>query len=264
MSNILSHSAAPKPILQIDVPMLIDGLLQECDCSRCSLVNSAVYQKMERLVSLAGGQKPPNCFAVVCCCGGERASGAHARPRSGARGCPSLSSSSAAVECEADGRAGAVQCCADHSGNPPQLQPRQTEGQPGGASDEMVLETGSSGLWAGVSGVPGLGVSIPRPASSCLDSEWDRHEPGRNAATPAGSRNIPRPALSPRSSSCRSSGRSTGSRGSSALSAGLSGGSSASSEQSRGNYSSRSDSAFSVPRVKSPLRGDTAATVSQG
>merc|ERR1711892_851388 len=109
----------------------------------------------------------------------------------------------------------------------------QSEIQSENNSDEMVLET--SHLWNGVSGVPGLGVSVPRPRSSApgysLD-EWDRHENG-----------------------CRSSGRSTGSRGSSALSQGLSNGSSASSAK----YSNRSDSVFSVhaplPRIQSPLRG---------
>merc|ERR1712018_191550 len=129
----------------------------------------------------------------------------------------------------------------------------------------MVLDT-SSHLWNGVSGVPGLGVSIPRSLSSSrpvssLD-EWDRHDRRQvGSRSSAGMSSftgvkvdIPR-VLSPRSSSCRSSGRSTGSRGSSALSHGLSNGSSASSAK----YSNRSDSVFSVhaplPRIQSPLRG---------
>ena len=159
------------------------------------------------------------------------------------------------------------------------LQPHHSgEGQSAGPQpchpcdrcDEMVrLET--SHLWSGVSGVPGLGVSIPRSLSasrpvSSLD-EWDRHDGhnkhdkiserktsmqslrSKDLQQQVGSRNtangqlsivsgvkvdIPR-VLSPRSSSCRSSGRSTGSRGSSALSQGLSNGSSSSSSK----YSNR-------------------------
>ena len=127
------------------------------------------------------------------------------------------------------------------------------------------LET-SGGLWSGVSGVPGLGVSIPRSVSSGRPvsslSEWDSHEgrerrsksDNRRAAVhgieglrdPASSKvsplslvsgvkvDIPR-VLSPRSSECRSSGRSTGSRGSSAISQNLSHGSSSSSSK----YSNR-------------------------
>ena len=138
-------------------------------------------------------------------------------------------------------------------------------------SDMVRLETGG-GLWSGVSGVPGLGVSIPRSLSSGRPvsslSEWDSHEnrerrsnsdnrrasvhgikglrdPG-SASCQAGSKvsplslvsgvkvDIPR-VLSPRSSECRSSGRSTGSRGSSAISQNLSHGSSSSSSK----YSNR-------------------------
>ena len=134
------------------------------------------------------------------------------------------------------------------------------------AVDMVRLET--SHLWTGVSGVPGLGVSIPRSLSSSrpvssLD-EWDRHDhrhknSDRKNSVPllqpprcnskdqqvgSNSRNnsregslsvvLPR-VLSPRSSSCRSSGRSTGSRGSSALNQGLSSGSSSSSSK----YSNR-------------------------
>ena len=132
-------------------------------------------------------------------------------------------------------------------------------------SDMVRLET-SGGLWSGVSGVPGLGVSIPRSVSSVRPvsslSEWDSHEgrerrsnsDNRRASVhgikglrdPASSKvsplslvsgvkvDIPR-VLSPRSSECRSSGRSTGSRGSSAISQNLSHGSSSSSSK----YSNR-------------------------
>ena len=139
--------------------------------------------------------------------------------------------------------------CAGHCrhNNNSALQPQYHEGQTG-AGPDMVLDT-SSHLWNGVSGVPGLGVSIPRSLSSSrpvssLD-EWDRHDRRQSVKKEGqvGSRSsagmssftgvkvdIPR-VLSPRSSSCRSSGRSTGSRGSSALSQGLSNGSSASSSK---------------------------------
>ena len=126
------------------------------------------------------------------------------------------------------------------------LQPQYNEGQTG---PDMVLDT-SSHPWNGVSGVPGLGVSIPRSLSSSrpvssLD-EWDRHDRTRQVGSRSSAGmsgftgvkvDIPR-VLSPRSSSCRSSGRSTGSRGSSALSQGLSNGSSACSAASS-KYSNR-------------------------
>ena len=279
----------------------------------CSLVNSAVYQKM---MTIAGQHQP---YYIMCCCSGpgqkrECLSDAHAHASTRALCCSGLTD-----QYELDHRLG--YCCS----GPTQLQPRNHEGQHlrggleevgghqviqhhqvgehqslplcGGScehgesqsennSDEMVLET--SHLWNGVSGVPGLGVSIPRPRSSAPGSsleEWDRHEYGpqrkqedserkssvsttssNKKDSQVGSRNsgplslsgvkveLPR-VISPRSSSCRSSGRSTGSRGSSALSQGLSNGSSASSAK----YSNRSDSVFSVhaplPRIQSPLRG---------
>ena len=135
-------------------------------------------------------------------------------------------------------------------------------------SDMVRLET-SGGLWSGVSGVPGLGVSIPRSLSSGRPvsslSEWDSHETRerrsnsdnrrasvhgikglRDSETVSSSKvsplslvsgvkvDIPR-VFSPRSSECRSSGRSTGSRGSSAISQNLSHGSSSSSSK----YSNR-------------------------
>lgn len=113
-------------------------------------------------------------------------------------------------------------------------------------SGEMGPET-ASGLWSGVSGVPGLGVSIPRPRHGALE-EWDRHDrgesqrSGRRRSEMVGSRvELPR-VLSPRSSSCRSSGRSTGSQGSS--SAVMSGGSSGGSAK-YSSHSRRSDSGFS-------------------
>ena len=144
-------------------------------------------------------------------------------------------------ECQSGQSAG--HHCRHHNNNSA-LQPQYNEGQtgPGGPSQpDMVLDT-SSHLWNGVSGVPGLGVSIPRSLSSSrpvssLD-EWDRHDRRQvGSRSSAGMSSftgvkvdIPR-VLSPRSSSCRSSGRSTGSRGSSALSQGLSNGSSASSSK---------------------------------
>jgi hypothetical protein len=73
---------------------------------------------------------------------------------------------------------------------------------------------GASGLWSGVSGVPGLGVSIPRPAGGPRLAEWDRHcRPEGSQAQPTGP--PARRELGARSSSCRSSGRSTASQGSS-------------------------------------------------
>jgi len=277
-----------------------------------SLVNSSVYQKM---MTIAGQHQQ---YYIMCCCSGPGQlkeclshQPAHAPPRA-------ICCSGLTDQYELDHRLG--HCCS----GPTQLQPRNHEGQhPRGGleevgghqvihhhqvgehqslnlfgvgseqsenqseknSDEMVLET--SHLWSGVSGVPGLGVSIPRPRSSAPGSsleDWDRHEYGckrrqeeveRKSSvsttsskkdSQVGSRNsgqlslsgvkveLPR-VISPRSSSCRSSGRSTGSRGSSALSQGLSNGSSASSAK----YSNRSDSVFSVhaplPRIQSPLRG---------
>ena len=128
------------------------------------------------------------------------------------------------------------------------------------SADMVRLEPGSS-LWSGVSGVPGLGVSIPRSLSSGRPvsslSEWDSHEArerrsnsDNRRASVHGTRgvtgvsphtphthtqtHIPR-VLSPRSSEGRSSGRSTGSRGSSAISQNLSNGSSSSSSK----YSNR-------------------------
>ena len=139
---------------------------------------------------------------------------------------------------EGQGGQSAGHHCRHHNNSA--LQPQYNEGQTG-AQPDMVLDT-SSHLWNGVSGVPGLGVSIPRSLSSSrpvssLD-EWDRHDRrqvGSRSSAGMSSFNgvkvdIPR-VLSPRSSSCRSSGRSTGSRGSSALSQGLSNGSSASSSK---------------------------------
>merc|ERR1719187_45655 len=267
-------------------------------------------------MTIAGQQHHQPYYILHCCSGQVRQDcvshqRAHAPPRA-------ICCSGLTDQYELDHRLG--HCCS----GPTQLQPRNHEGQHqrggleevgghqvihhhqvgehqslplyGGPcehseiqsennSDEMVLET--SHLWNGVSGVPGLGVSIPRPQSSAPGSsleEWDRHEYGckrkpedveRKSSVPTsttkkdsqvGSRNsgplslggvkveLPR-VISPRSSSCRSSGRSTGSRGSSALSQGLSNGSSASSAK----YSNRSDSVFSVhaplPRIQSPLRG---------
>ena len=134
-------------------------------------------------------------------------------------------------------------------------------------SDMVRLET-SGGQWYGVSGVPGLGVSIPRSLSSGRPvsslSEWDSHETRERRSNSDNRRasvhgikglrdseassskvsplslvsgvkvDIPR-VFSPRSSECRSSGRSTGSRGSSAISQNLSHGSSSSSSK----YSNR-------------------------
>lgn len=162
-----------------------------------------------------------------------------------------------------------VQSRVDDNSEPEASDRGQTECS--ACSDMVRLET-SGGLWSGVSGVPGLGVSIPRSLSSGRPvsslSEWDSHE-GRerrsnsdnrrasvhgikglrdsvSASSQAGSKvsplslvsgvkvDIPR-VLSPRSSECRSSGRSTGSRGSSAISQNLSHGSSSSSSK----YSNR-------------------------
>ena len=160
-----------------------------------------------------------------------------------------------------------VRCEKQRTGLQPPACSSSSEGQSGqgGAGQGECGECGAmvhcsrtaetSGLWAGVSGVPGLGVSIPRSVSSSrpvssLD-EWDQHDlhslhsRGQHAASAvtsdrrASTRHVsskaalPRVAssMSPRSSSCRSSGRSTASRGSSALSQGLSNGSSSSSSK---------------------------------
>merc|ERR1712001_733849 len=125
--------------------------------------------------------------------------------------------------------------------SPPLAQPAQ------GRECSLAAQEAGSGLWSGVSGVPGLGVSIPRPHQSLLE-EWDRHDHcdnrsshRRRSEVVGGRVELPR-VLSPRSSSCRSSGRSTGSQGSSSAitSGGSSGGSAKYSSQSR-----RSDSGFS-------------------
>ena len=191
-------------------------------------------------MTIAGQQPPPPgpCYIISCCCSPGAAP--HWEGGAGRSVCREPG------QCQAGQSAGHCRC--RHNKNSA-LQPQYNEGQP---QPDMVLDT-SSHLWNGVSGVPGLGVSIPRSLSSSrpvssLD-EWDRHDRRQpvKKESQVGSRSsagmssfngvkvdIPR-VLSPRSSSCRSSGRSTGSRGSSALSQGLSNGSSASSSK----YSNR-------------------------
>ena len=215
------------------------GTSSASSCS-CNLVNSVVYQKM---MTIAGQQPPPPgpCYIISCCCSPGAAP--HWEGGAGRSVCREPG------QCQAGQSAGHCRC--RHNKNSA-LQPQYNEGQP---QPDMVLDT-SSHLWNGVSGVPGLGVSIPRSLSSSrpvssLD-EWDRHDRRQSVKkeSQVGSRSsagmssfngvkvdIPR-VLSPRSSSCRSSGRSTGSRGSSALSQGLSNGSSACSASSS-KYSHR-------------------------
>ena len=185
----------------------------------------------------------------MCCCSSHSTghSSAHAHMSRAAEPSPG----------PGPGGCGHCQCeqdqCRDQSQQRSGLQPPCNEGQSSEAAEvrprsssgcdkcsEMVrLET--SHLWTGVSGVPGLGVSIPRSVSasrpiSTLD-EWDKHDKNSERKTSiqslrtsnlptqqVGSRSsngsitapgvkvdIPR-VLSPRSSSCRSSGRSTGKR----------------------------------------------------
>ena len=239
-----------------------------CSCS-LSLVNSVVYQKMMTIAGecvllvdcskmVVAGQHAGQCY-IMCCCG-PGAARAPCRAGGGRE-------SETVSQC-------AGQSCQAHTTT---LQPQYHEGQTGQvgpAQGEMVLDT--SNHWKGVSGVPGLGVSIPRslsssrPASS-LD-EWDKHDRRGGPVGQVGSRSsagmnsfsgvkvdIPRvptvySAVSPRSSSCRSSGRSSGSRGSSALSQGLSNGSTASSSKYSARSDTRSDSVFSS-RQEPPPRG---------
>ena len=213
---------------------------------------------------MCAGQHAGQCY-IMCCCGGRHGAG-RAPCRAGGRG---------------DGESGAQsagQSCHGHTSLQPQHEGQTGQtGQGGPAQPDMVLDT--SNHWNGVSGVPGLGVSIPRSLSSSrpvssLD-EWDKHDrrhPARKECQ-VGSRSsggmssfngvkvdIPRvptvysSAVSPRSSSCRSSGRSTGSRGSSALSQGLSNGSTASSSKYSARSDTRSDSVFSS-RQEPPPRG---------
>ena len=243
---------------------------------------------------------PKQCSAVIMCCCSSSGPGqcAHAPSSRAAQspvscvGCGErergpggqLSSDTERVHTSRHQPARGLQPLSSHEGQsrepgPESREPRVDDNSEAGAgqtecsacSDMVRLET-SGGLWSGVSGVPGLGVSIPRSLSSGRPvsslSEWDSHEnrerrsnsdnrrasvhgikglrdPG-SASCQAGSKvsplslvsgvkvDIPR-VLSPRSSECRSSGRSTGSRGSSAISQNLSHGSSSSSSK----YSNR-------------------------
>lgn len=143
-----------------------------------------------------------------CCCSSPGHSAAHAHTSHCCSG---------EAQCERDHRQG-------HTSHHhlTQGQPHHREQQPVDAD----METSQS-LWAGVSGVPGLGVSIPRSVSShhsrpvsSLD-EWDRHDHhghARTAGRQVGSRcsgsvslvSLPRlGSASQRSSSCRSSSRSS-------------------------------------------------------
>ena len=224
------------------------------------------------------GQHNKQCYIMCCCSSGSPGQchsshgsqhGAQAHSAQLSRAAPGTTGGGC-DQCQCDGDQAPGQ---SHIRGQTGLQPHHSgEGQSSDqchtCCNEMVrLET--SHLWSGVSGVPGLGVSIPRSLSasrpvSSLDA-WDSHDHNKHdkiserktsmqslrskdLQQQVGSRStngqlsivsgvkvdIPR-VLSPRSSSCRSSGRSTGSRGSSALSQGLSNGSSSSSSK----YSNR-------------------------
>ena len=154
------------------------------------------------------------CYIMRCCCSSPGHSAAHAQTS------PCCSAGETAPQCERDHRQG-------HTSSHTQGQPRTRECREQQPVTDADMETSQS-LWTGVSGVPGLGVSIPRghvrPVSS-LD-EWDRHDlhgHGRTIGNAAGHRQVgsrctgsvslvslPRlGSSSQRSSSCRSSSRSS-------------------------------------------------------
>ena len=268
-------------------------LLQECQ--ECSLVNSVVYQKM---VSIAGnihcadiddsltdvfpGQQhdhhssPAQCY-IMCCCSsqssGHSSSGAHAR-------CAQETAVEQAVRTGGcDPEQSCAQCERDHvSGQTRAVTPAHSSSVVSGqcqgeqtpvtvSSTDEPMET-SQTLWTGVSGVPGLGVSIPRsrPVASASLSEWDRHDHTRHKNSErqtssrsgsvtsggrAGPESIPRPVLSGRSSSCRSSGRSNRS---SVSNGGISSGSSSSKYSNRSNSSNHNQNANKFLNIQDTIR----------